>query len=161
MEKNFGPLSQWVSSLVEIFSLMKAASPLNKFLVLWCSFLSVLVGSEVSIIKLLFPALDVGSCSGVKESVIGSLEFTLTKGEDLVSGVNTLGLSLSSLSFALAETEGVDSVWTLKEACFAWVSLHVFPAGVRPSAGDQLQILLWDAIGVGVGVGVEELAARV
>lgn len=99
--------------------------------------------------------------SGVKESVIGRLEFTLTKGEDLVSGVNALGLSLSSISFALAETEGVDSVWTLKEACLSWVFLHVFPAGVRPSAGDQLKILLGDTIDVGVGVRVEELAAWV
>ena len=55
VEKNLGPLSKWISSLVEVRSLVEAASPLNQLLILGTVSNLVLVSSKVSIIELLFP----------------------------------------------------------------------------------------------------------
>lgn len=55
VEENFRPLSKGISSLVEVRSLVEAASPLNQLLILGTVSNLVLVSSKVSIIELLFP----------------------------------------------------------------------------------------------------------
>lgn len=54
VEKNLSPLPKVISSLVEVTSLMETTSPLNK-LIISGSFLSILLGSEVSVVEFLLP----------------------------------------------------------------------------------------------------------
>jgi hypothetical protein len=59
VEEDFCPLTERVSSLVEVGSLMEATGPLNQLLVLRTISGLVFVGSKVSIIELLLPRLDI------------------------------------------------------------------------------------------------------
>jgi hypothetical protein len=78
VEENFGPLSKWISSFVEILSLMETTSPLNQFVIFRSMSLLIFLGSEISIIELLFPALDISGSCWVEETAVGCLEFTVT-----------------------------------------------------------------------------------
>ena len=56
MKQDLGPLSEWVSPLVEVSPLVQPTSPLNQLLVL----LQLLLGSKVSLVKLLLPSFQFG-----------------------------------------------------------------------------------------------------
>ena len=65
VEEHLGPLCQGISSLIEVVSLVQASRPLNQIVIVFIFFfdpvspLLVLLCSEVSIVKLLFPAFDI------------------------------------------------------------------------------------------------------
>ena len=68
MEKYFSPLSELISSLVEIGSLVETSGPLDQFLVLGAVAYLVLVGSKICIIELLFPRFHVlGTMNYIKK----------------------------------------------------------------------------------------------
>lgn len=59
VEEDFCPLTERISSLIEISSLVEAASPLDKLLIFWTVAELVFVGAKVSIIELLLPRLHI------------------------------------------------------------------------------------------------------
>ena len=83
----------------------------------------------------------------IEESGIWGLEFTILWSETTASWVNTC-IHSSALCIRLllpcTEAKWVDSVRIWEEICFIWVSLHILPTSVRPSARDKLQIFFWD-----------------
>jgi len=89
MEKNLGPLSQLIPSLVEIFSLMQSSGPLNELIVLW-QILEVFLSSEIGVIEFLLPSLHLGDTVGIEEPRIGCLELALTWIHFLESSLLTL-----------------------------------------------------------------------
>jgi hypothetical protein len=66
--------------------------------------------------------------------------------ETTLLGVESIGsvkaFANSPLFGVLIESEGVDSIWACEELCFARVGLNVFPAGVAPSAWNELEIVV-------------------
>ena len=79
--------------------------------------------------------------SWIKESAVGCLELALSKMDSIFSSDTLCKTSW----FTWAESKWVDSVGAREELGISWILLHVFPAGVRPSAWNKLQVLLWDA----------------
>ena len=77
VEEYFGPLAQWVSSLIEVLSLMKSTRPLDQvcflavstILVLDCFVLLHLLCCKVCIIELLFPAFHVATIEKRDEQI--------------------------------------------------------------------------------------------
>lgn len=70
VEKDFGPISKLIFSLIEVASLMETTSPLYKLVIGWL-FFDVFLGSEVSIVEFLFPALHFIDTIDVKIKVSG------------------------------------------------------------------------------------------
>ena len=76
----------------------------------------------------------------IEESAVGGLEFGIS---DIHSfAVSTLGEC--SVHLSSTESEGIHSIWVLEEMSSTWILLHIFPAGMRPSAWYQLEILFWN-----------------
>jgi len=88
----------------------------------------------------------------IEESRVRCLEFTLlgelaTTAETFRSWIDTCVHSPVSLALLLASTKSkwVNSIWAWEEIGCLWISLYIFPSGVRPSAWDELQIFFWDS----------------
>ena len=79
--------------------------------------------------------------SRIEESRIGCLEFAITNKCALL-GLHTLS---EASRFTRTEPERVDTVWTREELCISWIFLNIFPASVRPSARNQLQVFFGNA----------------
>jgi len=79
----------------------------------------------------------------VEESVVWGLELALAE-DHPVSAL--AGGKFAVLGLRRGEAEGVNSVRAGEEMSVAWVLLHVFPSGVRPSAWHKLQIFLWNTL---------------
>lgn len=140
MEEDFGPLTERISSLVEISSLVKTTCPLNQFFILWIVTDLFFVGSEVCIIELLLPGFDVRSSGWIKEATIGSLEFTLTNGH---SGFSTNALVQFLVFLVRAESERIDPVGTGEKLGLSGIGLHILPTSMGPSTRNKLEVLLW------------------
>lgn len=141
VEKNLGPLSQLIPSLVEIFSLMQSSGPLNELVVLW-QILEVFLSSEISVIEFLLPTLHLSDTVWIEEPRIGCLEFALTWCISFKSSVLALIHSWFPAT-VLLKSEGIDSVWAAKEVVIFRVSLNIFPSGVGPPAWNELKVLFW------------------
>ena len=76
----------------------------------------------------------------IEESAIGGLEFRFS---DIRVAVSTL--REGSVHLTSTESKGINSIWVLEEMGIAWILLHVFPSGMRPSAWYQLEILFWNS----------------
>lgn len=57
VEENLSPRTELITTLVEVGSLMETTSPLNKGRVLRSGGIATLLGTEISVVKLLLPAL--------------------------------------------------------------------------------------------------------
>ena len=78
VEQNLCPLTQIISSLVEVSSLMETTSPLDQVLVRICFFFT---GTKISVVELLFPPFVFNLISGVEESAVGCLELGVSWNE--------------------------------------------------------------------------------
>lgn len=126
VEKNLGPLSKWISSLVEVRSLVEATCPLDQLLVLGTVSRLILVRTKISIIELLFPRLHVLRRCRVEEAAIGCLELTLAN----EGSIFTLHAGGQFPGLLGTETERIYSVGAREEGGVAWVGLHILPTGV-------------------------------
>jgi len=172
LEKDFGPLAQLISSLVEVLSSVQPTSPLNELLIIFPHlraifrlsrflflhfFLSI---DEIRVVELLFPSLKLAGVGFAEKSTVRSLKFAVTWLEICHSSIgHALVLSLSvslGVGLFLSKSKGVNSVWTVEELGFAWIILNIFPAGVGPSTWDKFKVVSMTVLRV-VTIAIDEI----